>query len=339
MARPLRFVYPGAVYHTMARGDGGKAIFLEKDDHLLFLSGLGRVCASHGWRVHAWVLMGNHFHLLLETPEPNLVSGMRILLGSFAQTWNRRYQRRGHVFQGRYKSIPVTGERASDPLQFRVVADYIHLNPARANLAGGVHGKLVDYEWSSLPAYQRGKGPAWLVHDRVLDAFDLAKDGRGWRSYVEYLEKRALNDGGNTSDAAMTALRKGWYLGDATFRDWLLEKVAKSSKQLTKMGSHAPAPVKRHGEVEAEKIIVMGLAELALVNPSGQTTPSRKGDPRKVALASVVKAHTSVCNEWLAARLEMGHNRSVSRLIRQGAADANIQKICANLMKMLPCED
>jgi len=98
MARPMRFVYPGAVYHVMARGDGGKAIFIEKEDHLLFLYGLSRVCGSHGWRVHAWVLMGNHFHLLLETPEPNLVSGMRILLGTFGQAWNRRYQRRGHVF-------------------------------------------------------------------------------------------------------------------------------------------------------------------------------------------------------------------------------------------------
>ena len=137
----------------MARGDGGKAIFISKEDHLLFLHGLGGVCRSHGWRVHAWVLMGNHFHLLLETPEANLVSGMRILLGTFGQAWNRRYHRRGHVFQGRYKSIPVTGERASDPFQFRVVADYIHLNPARAGLAGGTRGKLSDYEWSSLPAY------------------------------------------------------------------------------------------------------------------------------------------------------------------------------------------
>ena len=157
MARPLRFVYPGAVYHVMARGDGGKAIFIEKEDQLLFLHGLSGICGSHGWRVHALVLMGNHFQLLLETPDPNLVSGMRILLGTFAQAWNRRYQRRGHVFQGRYKAIPVAGERASDPFQFRVVADYIHLNPARAGMAGGAHGKLMDYEWGSLPACRRGK--------------------------------------------------------------------------------------------------------------------------------------------------------------------------------------
>lgn len=339
MARPLRFVYPGAVYHVMARGDGGKAIFIEKGDHLLFLHWLGRVCGSHGWRVHAWVLMGNHFHLLLETPEPNLVSGMGILLGSFGQGWNRRYQRRGHVFQGRYKSVPVTGERASDPFQFRVVADYIHLNPARAGLAGGGGGKLAAYEWSSLPAYRRGKGPPWLVFERVLAAFELAENGRGRRAYVDYLEKRAAEDGGKLSDAAMAALRSGWYLGDATFREQLLGLVKKGSRLLLKKGSHSAAPVKSHGEAEAERMVMRGLEETGLADEAGRLIRTRKGDPRKVALASVVKARTSVGNEWLAQRLEMGHNRSVSRLIRQGNDNPEVRKLCTKLEKMLPCED
>jgi putative transposase len=77
MARPLRFQYPGAVYHVMARGDGGKRIFESDEDHAVFIARLGEACTSHGWRVHAWVLMGNHFHLLLETPQPNLVAGMK----------------------------------------------------------------------------------------------------------------------------------------------------------------------------------------------------------------------------------------------------------------------
>ena len=101
MARPLRFEYAGAVYHVMTRGDGGKAIFKAKDDHLLFLHRVGEVCGSRGWRVHAWTLMRNHFHLLLETPEPNLASGMSLLLSAFSQAWNRLHSRRGHVFQGR----------------------------------------------------------------------------------------------------------------------------------------------------------------------------------------------------------------------------------------------
>lgn len=77
MPRALRHQYAGAVYHVMARGDGGKLIFEEDEDSKAFLFRLGQVCASHGWRIHAWVLMGNHFHLLLETPEPNLVTGMK----------------------------------------------------------------------------------------------------------------------------------------------------------------------------------------------------------------------------------------------------------------------
>ena len=158
MARPLRIEYSGAVYHVMARGDGGKFIFNDDSDALLFLKWLGEVCESHGWKVHAWVLMGNHFHLLLETPEPNLISGMKLLLGAFAQAWNRRYRRRGHVFQGRYKSIPVSGELASDGAQFGVVADSIHLNPARAKLAGGRKGALVDYSWSSLKHFLEIEG-------------------------------------------------------------------------------------------------------------------------------------------------------------------------------------
>jgi REP element-mobilizing transposase RayT len=161
---------------------------------LLFLDWLDGACKRHGWRIDAWVLLSNHFHLLLETPEPNLVSGMKWLLGGFGQAWNRRYKRIGHVFQGRYKSIPVSGERASDPYHFRNVADYIHLNPARAKITGGSKGCLIDYRWSSLAAFGKGKGPEWLVFDRVMEAFALAQSGRGRRAYVEWLEARARDE-------------------------------------------------------------------------------------------------------------------------------------------------
>ena len=113
-----------------------------------------------------------------------------------------------------------------------------------------------------------------------------------------------------------------------------LDLVKKGSKILVKKGSHAAAPIRRHGEFEAEKIVVKGLKQLGLVDEAGCLSPSRKGDPRKVALASVVKSHTSVGNEWLAVRLEMGHNRSVSRLIRQGNNDDKIKKLYAKLTKL-----
>jgi putative transposase len=339
MARPLRFQYPGAVYHVMARGDGGKRIFIEKEDHKAFLFRLGEVCASHGWRVHAWVLMGNHFHLLLETPEANLVSGMKLLLGSFAQSWNRRYQRSGHVFQGRYKSIPVAGERASDPFQFRIVADYIHLNPVRAGLTGGENGKLIAYKWSSLGEYQRGKGPEWLVLDRVLSAFELSKDGRGRRAYVDYLEKRGAVAKGNLPDEAMASLRRGWYLGDATFKDKLLALLEGKSNGSAKKGSHSGDAVKAHGESEAMRLIKIGLIHFGIANCGDELAKLRKGDKRKVALAMITKTQTSVSNHWLAAYLKMGHDRSVSRLIRTGRKDPETMILRNEIQGMLQCED
>jgi REP element-mobilizing transposase RayT len=118
MPRTIRYQYPRAVYHLMARGDGGKLVFENDEDRKAFLFRLGKVCECHGWLVHAWVLMGNHFHLLVETPEANLAVGMKLLLGSFSQGWNRRRGRRGHVFQGRYKSIPVNASD-SDPRSVR----------------------------------------------------------------------------------------------------------------------------------------------------------------------------------------------------------------------------
>ena len=339
MARPLRFVYPGAVYHVMARGDGGKKLFLTDSDHLLFLDWLDGACNSHGWRIHAWVLMGNHFHLLLETPEPNLVSGMKWLLGGFSQAWNRRYKRTGHVFQGRYKAIPVAGERASDPYHFRIVADYIHLNPARAKLVGGTKGALSSYRWSSLPAYAKGKVPEWLVFDRVLEAFSLSQSGRGRRAYGEWLEIRAAQDCGRLPDAAMQALRKGWYLGEDTFRDKLLALLEKGAKVLKSKGSHSGPALHKHDESAAENIVQTGLQLWKM--PEGQELQenARKGDPRKVAMAILIKRHTSASNIWIAERLGMGHVRSVSRLVKQGKDNETIQQRCKELERMLPCED
>jgi putative transposase len=154
--KALRHQYPGAVYQVKARGDGGKAIFESDEDRKVFLFRLGQACGSHGWRLHARVLMGNHFHLLLETPERNLVTGIKFLLGTFSQGWNARRSRRRYVFLGRYKFIPVSAEVES-PYYFRIVADYIHLSPARAGTVGKGRGKFVPCKWSSIWDYARGE--------------------------------------------------------------------------------------------------------------------------------------------------------------------------------------
>ncbi len=315
MARPLRFEYPGAVYHVMARGDGGKRVYETDVDRNDFLTRLGRVCESHGWRVHAWVLMPNHFHLLLETPEANLVSGMKVLLGGFSQLWNRRRDRHGHVFQGRYKSVPVHGE-GRDEHYFRAVADYIHLNPARAGMAGGKAGLLANYRWSSLPVYVRGQGPEWLEMARVLRSFDMAQDQRGRKAYVAWLEARAAADGGKIDAAAMKALRRGWYLGGEGFRDRLLSMLDAVPGGLRgNPANRAGEAVREHGEAEAERLLQAILPQLGLPRTADELAALRKGDPRKVTAAAVLRRKTSVSNAWLSQRLGMGHTGSVSRLL------------------------
>lgn len=323
----------------MARGDGGKMIFNGKEDHESFLYWLERVCGSHGWRVHAWVLMGNHFHLLLETPEANLSSGMRVFLGGFSQAWNFRQQRRGHVFQGRYKAVPVAGERAEDAHYFKNVADYIHLNPARAGLAGGEHGELVDYPWSSLRHYPKGNAPSWQPLDRVLDAFRLNHERRGRLAYVSWLEARAATDGGKIAEKAMEAIRSGWYLGEEGFRDKLLGLIDKVGAKVMKRGSIAGAAVRAHGESEAERIIGRVGAELGLPESAEGLRTLRKGDSRKMICAALVKANTSMNNEWLAQRLGMGHPAAMSQLVNRMQKDPTIQKTLRKYERIYKSKD
>ncbi len=109
MARKLRVEYPGAIYHVMNRGDRREPIFRDDEDRQKFLTTLGEACVKTGRQVHALCLMGNHFHLVVETPKANLVAGMKWFLGTYTSRFNRRHRLFGHVFSGRYKSLVVDG--------------------------------------------------------------------------------------------------------------------------------------------------------------------------------------------------------------------------------------
>lgn len=143
MARPLRLEYPGAVYHLTSRGNGRNAIYWNDDDRKIFLSILAKVVERYNWICHAFCLMNNHYHLLVETPDPTLSIGMRYLNGVYTQSFNRCHNRVGHVFQGRFKSIIV--EKNAYLLE---LCRYIVLNPIRAAIVTGPG----CYQWSSYNA-------------------------------------------------------------------------------------------------------------------------------------------------------------------------------------------
>ena len=329
MARPLRYEAAGAVYHVMARGDGGKTVFEDDRDRFAWLGLMERACERFGWRIHAWVLMGNHFHLLLETPEPNLVAGMKWLLGVFSQGWNRRRLRRGHVFQGRYKSVVVNGEER-DGWYFRVVADYIHLNPVRAGLAGGDTGKrLRSWQWSSFPAYAGGKSAAWLETGRVLRAFALSEDARGGRAYATYLEARGKDRQAVASEEALKELRRGWYLGEKSFAAKVLGAIG--LKPARKKGSAGGEAARAHGETEAERLASSGLRVLGLPDDPVELAGRGKWAEEKALVAALVRGRTGVRNGWVASRLAMGHEVAVTRAVRRIRESRDLAKRLAGL--------
>lgn len=128
MARSIRIEFAGAFYHVMARGSRREAIFLDDEDREFFLKTLGEACAMTGWKVHAWVLMSNHYHLVIETPEPNLVAGMQWLQNAYTRRFNVRHQLWGRLFGDHYKAVLVEGTTAGLPW----IAEQLHMC-SRAN--------------------------------------------------------------------------------------------------------------------------------------------------------------------------------------------------------------
>jgi putative transposase len=163
MARPLRIEYSGAVYHVTARGNARESIYKDDEDRKAFLGILGKVIERHNWLCHAYCLMDNHYHLLIETLDANLSVGMRQLNGTYTQTFNRHHGRVGHVLQGRFKAILV--DKDSYLLE---LARYIVLNPVRAKMVK----QPSNYAWSSYRATAGLSGaPEFLTRDWLLGQF------------------------------------------------------------------------------------------------------------------------------------------------------------------------
>lgn len=243
MARPLRPEFAGACYHLTARGDRQEPIFEDDEDRIVFLDLLAKEVLQQGWVLYAFCLMGNHYHLLLETPAPNLVQGMRRLNGVYTQAFNRRHNRVGHVLQGRYKSILVDKDS-----HLRELCRYVVLNPVRAKMVAAVQ----DWHWSSyLPTAGKTACPVWLAAAAVLALFGQGVRAR--RAYERFVAQ------GLKEPSPWDGLKGQIYLGSEAFRARMQKQLSGKSprgiprRQLEPARPSAQAVVRAVAEVHGIK--------------------------------------------------------------------------------------
>lgn len=218
MARPLRIEFEGALYHVTSRGDRQEAIYEDDEDRERFLEVLAEAVARCNWRCHAYCLMTNHYHLLIEPPEGNLSKGMRQLNGVYTQASNRRHGRTGHLFQGRFKGILV--DKDSYLLE---LSRYIVLNPARA----GMVRRVQSWRWSSYRAMVGAvAAPGWLETDSVLSQFGKRR-ARTRQRYRQFVQE------GIRAPAVWANLRQQIYLGDEGFVARMQKRAAIEGDELS----------------------------------------------------------------------------------------------------------
>lgn len=212
MSRPLRIEYAGAVYHVTSRGNEKKPVFKDDYDREVFLNTLQHVNKRYNWNCHAYCLMTNHYHLLIETPDGNLSLGMRQLNGVYTQLFNKYHSRNGHLFQGRYKAILI--QKDSHLLE---VCRYVVLNPMRARMVEGPE----LWKWSSyLATAGQAKSHPCLTTDWVLGQFS-GKRGKGESEYRQFIK------GGIGEETIWTAVRGQALLGEDDFVETLVDHLRK----------------------------------------------------------------------------------------------------------------
>jgi putative transposase len=273
MARPLRIEFAGALYHVTARGNAQSNIFDDDNDRQQFLSLLQNTVDRYDWYCHAYCLMDNHYHLLIETNTPSLSKGMKLLNGTYTQYYNRQHKRVGHVFQGRFKAILV--QKDSYLLE---LARYIALNPVRARMVRSAK----DWPWSSYRATAGyDENAACLTTDCVLAGFAKTKNVAQQR-YRDFVQQ------GKGQPSPWQKLKNQIYLGDDEFVNDMQCKLdpEQSLKDIPKKQKQAPVkPLSYFAERYKTRDVSMAQAYL-----SGHYTLEQVGEHFGVSYATVSRA-------------------------------------------------
>lgn len=293
MARKLRIEYPGAIYHVLNRGNYRRDLFESVGAAEAFLRTLFETSGQFGWKIFAYVLMPNHFHLAIETPEPNLVEGMHWLQSTLATRINRFRGENGHLFQGRYKSLLVEDV----PALSRVV-DYIHLNPVRARIVPPEQIKA--YRWSSLRTFMKEpREPSLSSHAWLGARGGWSDEPEGWIAYERHLIAIGQDEARWEQDG-LIGLSQGWAIGTDA---WRKELAAEYAEMAISPGLER-GQVRDLREAAWEKSFDSGMVKAGKSSADLETKPLRK--EWKIELAERVRAETGASVAWLAQRLKIG---------------------------------
>ena len=320
MPRQLRVEYPGAIYHVMSRGDRRRAIYLDEVDRQDFLKTLAEACQKTAFQVHAYCLMRNHFHLVVETPNANLVAGVRWLLSTYTNRLNHRHKLVGHVFSGRYKALHVEG---SGNGYLRTVCDYVHLNPVRAKLVAE-QDRLLSFPWSSLLWYLAAPEhrPGWMRVDRLLGEHGVPKDTAAGRAEFERQMEARRQQG--SAGQEWKPVERGWCLGSEEFRAELLARMAPRLGE-----SHSGGLRQESAEAKAERIIAEALRRLGWKEKDLRERP--KSEQSKVELAQRLRQETTLTMRHIAARLSMGSWRTLNNQLYLARKQKNAPVKCKSM--------
>ena len=227
MARSIRIQFAGARYHVINRGNYRNNLFSTHKTAEAFTKALFETCDRYEWWLHAYVIMSNHFHLCLETPKANLVDGMHWLQSSFANRFSKFTGERGHVFQGRYKSLVLEGD-----FSLLKVVDYIHLNPVRANLIP--IDQLKHFKNSSFSKYLSNYRHSRLRNEDFLKEAGVLKPGLAGMRHYHLRLKGIMEDSPQKRKELFSGLSRGWYIGSKEGKRLLSEQVKQGEFQASK---------------------------------------------------------------------------------------------------------
>lgn len=302
MARKLRIQYEGAIYHVINRGNYRRDVFGTAGAAQAFEQVVLEACALHGWRLHAHVVMGNHYHLAVETPRANLVEGMHWLQSTFATRFNRLRQARGHLFQGRYQALLV-----EDAAALARVVDYIHLNPVRAGLTAPA--KVAGYRWGSLRWFLQAGRPAGLVSGDWLRHHGWTDSPAGMRAYAAYLAELATDEA-EQKRLGLEQLSAGWAIGTLAWR----KKVARDHAH------RALRPGLEAGELKDLKEAHWGQvleSELKRAGKTAKAVADAVGSAPWKITAALKLRQAGAGYAWITAALRMGKASSVRAYLCQ----------------------